>query len=36
VLWFGVSDGLVPVHHAPCPAVLRGSFANPFANGIRA
>ena len=32
VLWFGISRAVIPLDGAPCFAVLRGSFANPFAN----
>jgi len=32
VLWFGISHAMIPACGAPCHAVLRGSFAIPFAN----
>jgi hypothetical protein len=31
VLLFGISDALISACGVPCHAVLRGSFANPFA-----
>jgi hypothetical protein len=32
VLQFGISHAVIPACAAPCHAVLRGSFANPFAD----
>jgi hypothetical protein len=32
VLWFANFEPLIPLRDGPCHAVLRGSFAIPFAN----